>query len=640
MSGIDGIVNLDGAAIDRDLLARMTDYSAFRGPDAQKIWHHASVGLSHTMLRTTWEAETECQPLTLDGEIWLTADARIDARQELVQQLETQLHRSITSERIPNDAELILYSYEAWNEDCLKHLIGDFAFAIWDGRLRHLFCARDHFGVKPFFYARTSHKFIFSNTLNALRLDEEVSDTLNETAIGDYLLFGVNQDLSTTIFRDILRLPGGHSLKVANGSITTHRYWTPGTNSLDVGREPTDSYVEQFTELLSDAIEDRLRTNRVAISMSGGLDSTAVAAVARDLLRPGSSLHAYTVVYKKLIPDQEHYYSKAAAEHIGIPITHVNADKYSLFDEQIPGDLDQAEPFLLSPQTGQFNDLLRLCAGSGRVALTGWDGDAFMSEPPSTHFASSAKQLKLKDLAASMSWYVWTQRGLPPVGFRTRLKRVFGKQLESLYPEWIDESFAQRTNLSERWKQAWQNDVDSGETRPSAMNALNSKVWASLFEGYDAGATKLHLEMRHPLIDLRLVEFLLAIPAVPWCVNKHILRVAMKDQLPVSVINRPKAGLAGDPALQLARDASVRWLDSFEVSPQLSNFVNLDLRRSIADEETSDGLWASLRVFALNYWLTHSQSIVRRTSDKQVTNHDCNKDLNCLDCLNGDDDGT
>jgi asparagine synthase (glutamine-hydrolysing) len=617
MSGIVGIVNLDGAPVDRDLLERMTDHVVFRGPDARESWSHCNTGLGHTMLCTTWEAETESQPLTLDGEVWLTADARIDARQELVRKLETQLRRSITSERIPNDAELILYAYEAWNEDCLKHLIGDFAFAIWDGRSKRLFCARDHFGVKPFFYARTSRRFIFSNTLNALRLDVEVSDDLNETAIGDYLLFGVNHDLSTTIFRDILRLPAGHTLTVANGSVTTCRYWTPTTHE-QVSFGDTDSYVEHFTELLSDAIEDRLRTNRVAVSMSGGLDSTCVAAVARDLLDPESTLHAYTVVYKDLIPDQERYYSKAAAEHIGIPVTHVNADKYSLFDEQVAGDLDQAEPFLLSPLTGQFNDLLRLSAGSGRVALTGWDGDAFMNEPPNTHFAASAKQLKFKDLAAGMSWYVWTQRGLPPVGFRTRLKRVFGKEIENFYPDWIDASFAQRTNLRERWKQAWQRDNDSGETRPSAMNALNSKIWASLFEGYDAGATKLHLELRHPLIDLRLVEFLLAIPVVPWCVNKHILRVAMKDQLPASVINRPKTGLAGDPALQLVRDASVRWLDSFEVSPQLSAFVNLNLRKSIADEQTSDGLWASLRVFALNYWLTNSQSIDRRTSENQV----------------------
>jgi asparagine synthase (glutamine-hydrolysing) len=139
------------------------------------------------------------------------------------------------------------------------------------------------------------------------------------------------------------------------------------------------------------------------------------------------------------------------------------------------------------------------------------------------------------------------------------------------------------------------------------MRALNSKIWTSLFEGYDPGATKLQLEVRHPFLDVRLVEYLLAIPTRPWCVNKHLLRRAMSDKLPAAVLNRQKTGLMGDPALQLARRASVRWLDDFEVSPQLRAFVNLNRRRPVAEEKTSDALWASLRVFALNYWLINSR---------------------------------
>jgi Asparagine synthase len=118
---------------------------------------------------------------------------------------------------------------------------------------------------------------------------------------------------------------------------------------------------------------------------------------------------------------------------------------------------------------------------------------------------------------------------------------------------------------------------------------------------------------------VRLVEFLSSIPVSPWRVNKHILRAAMKDKLPAAVLNRRKTPLTRDPALQLVRRGSVRCVDSFEVSPQLRAFVNLNRRRSLADEETSDGLWANLRIFALNYWLTHSQHGVQRTSQAQVT---------------------
>ncbi|HET9712015.1 MAG TPA: asparagine synthase-related protein, partial [Pyrinomonadaceae bacterium] len=302
----------------------------------------------------------------------ITADARIDGREELIAKLprapETQ-----------NDSELILLAYETWGEDCLKHLIGDFAFAIWDSRSRRFFCARDHFGVKPFFFTHVANTFKFSTNLNSLRTG---SDALNETAIGDYLLFGLNQDLSTTTFREIQRLPPAHSLTLHNGSLSIRRYWTPDT-SKEVRYRDSDSYVERFNELLQRAVRDRLRARRVAVSMSGGLDSTSLAAVACEL---GADVHACAVVYDKLIPDEERYYATLAANHMGIPISYVVADRYSLFDEQVQGDLNQPEPFLLSPQTAQFHTLLRLCEAHSNIGFTGFDGDAFMNEPKQRRF--------------------------------------------------------------------------------------------------------------------------------------------------------------------------------------------------------------------------------------------------------------
>lgn len=475
----------------------------------------------------------------------------------------------------------IVQAYETYGEECVKHLIGDFAFAIWDSRSQKLFCARDHFGVKPFFYACVSGDFIFSSSLNELREHPGVSDELNETAIGDYLLFGVNQDLSSTTFRDIQRLPPAHCLTFANGSIAVRRYWTPSITQ-EIRFRDDRSYVERFSELLTDAVKDRIGSDRVSVLMSGGLDSTSVAAIVCDL-RGADSVKACTVAYEKLIPDEEGFYSTIAGNHLGIQGAQINADGYGLFE----GDLDQPEPFLISPLGGQFRDSLRACADGGRVALTGWDGDAFMNERP----------LRL----------------------RTRISRLLRKKhVHCSYPEWIDDSFAKRTDLSERWEASYRAQEPVDQKRSAAMRALNSKMWAPLFEGYDPSVTKLDLEVRHPFIDLRVVEFLLAIPPLPWCVNKHILREAMKDRLPAAVVNRPKTGLAGDPALQLVRRASVRWLDSFEVSPQLERFVNLDRRRLLADEQTPDGLWASLRVYALNHWLTNSQPIARRTPENLI----------------------
>ena len=529
MSTIAGIVNLDGAPIDRDLL-----------------WVDGNVGFAQ-------------QPFTLDREVCLIADARIDGGNG---------HDA--------DEQAILNAYQKYGENCVDYLIGDFAFVIWDKRLRRLCCARDHFGVKPFFFAQVANSFIFSNALNTLRLDSRVSDALNENAVGDYLAFGLNQDLTTTIFRDIQRLPAGHTLSLSNGIITTRCYWTPTVKD-EIRFRDGQSYVDRFDELFTAAIKDRLRTNRISISMSGGLDSTSIAVIARDLLQQTpepSIVQGFSNVYDKLIPDEERHYSTLAASAIGIPINHNDADKYELF----AGELNQPEPFLISPLSGQFNDLLRLMATNGPVALTGYDGDALMNE------TTSARPL-------------WT-----------RIRRIKQKPIRIEYPNWIDESFAKRINLKDRWREP----EIVNERRPATLRALQSRVWAPLFEGYDKHVTQLPLEVRHPFIDVRLVEYLLSIPAKPWCVNKHILRCAMKDRLPAAVLNRPKTPLAGDPALQLSQRSGVRWLDNFEVTPQLTCFVNLKVRRSLAEEKTPNALWTNLRLFAFNHWLTHSLPFDRR----------------------------
>jgi asparagine synthase (glutamine-hydrolysing) len=628
MSGIVGIINLDGAAADRELLGRMTDFMSFRGPDAKNIWIGDNVGFGHTMLRTTFEAETEKQPLSLDGKVWLTADARIDGRSELIAKLEEKLRKRLrvpvppnvdeSDAGVPNDAELILYAYEAWGEDCVKHVLGDFAFAIWDSRQRRLFCARDHFGVKQFYYALVGSTFVFSNTLNCLRLHPAVSDELNEVAIGDYLLFGLNQDLSSTVFSDIHRLPQASCLTASNTDKSIRQFWSAPRD--EIRFRNSEDYVARFKELFWAAVDDRLRMNKVSLSMSGGLDSTSVAAVARNLLLRRSAaaqLRAYVVVYDRLIPDEERRFSTLAASALQIPITHIAADDYLLFEERLPGELERPEPFLINADSAQFNELLRSMAKHSRVALSGWDGDAFMNEPPNSHFAELAKNLKIKKLMTDMGWFVWSRHQLPPIGFRTRLKRWRGTHPRRAFrPQWIDKSFSERLNLPERWNEFTSEPAQRHPTRPYAFRVLNSTSWAPLFESYDAGSSRLALEMRHPMIDVRLVEYLLSIPAIPWCVNKEILRSAMAGKLPEAVLNRPKTPLAGDPALYQVEESKVRFVDNFEPVPKLAEFVDLTACPRLAGEQNVDRLWTNLRPFGLNDWLVHTLSAGGSTEKK------------------------
>jgi asparagine synthase (glutamine-hydrolysing) len=149
MSAIFGIYHLDGKPVAQDNVERMSEVLAHRGPDGSKIWLYENLGLGHRMLWTTPESLREILPLaTADGNLVITADARIDNRDELIRLLGLQNHQADTI----SDSELILTSYQKWGEQCPEKLLGDFAFAIWDARRQSFFCARDRFGVKPFYY--------------------------------------------------------------------------------------------------------------------------------------------------------------------------------------------------------------------------------------------------------------------------------------------------------------------------------------------------------------------------------------------------------------------------------------------------------------------------------------------------------
>ena len=168
MSGIAGIVNLDGSPVDRSEVEALTAQLRRRGPDGEGVWVEGNVGLGHTLLRTTSEPEHQSQPTSLDGQVWITADARVDDRAELVRKLvasDRSEIRQLGELRSASDEALILHAYHAWGEACVDHLLGDFAFAIWDGRRRRLFCARDQLGVKPFFFAITGQLLLFSSEL-------------------------------------------------------------------------------------------------------------------------------------------------------------------------------------------------------------------------------------------------------------------------------------------------------------------------------------------------------------------------------------------------------------------------------------------------------------------------------------------
>jgi asparagine synthase (glutamine-hydrolysing) len=605
MSGICGVLNLDGAPIIAHELERLTAFLDFRGPDARHQWIGGEVGLGHTLLRTTSRLEAEHQPLSLDGEVWITADARIDGQAELRRKLKASCREVPAT---AHDAALILHAYCAWGEECTGHLIGDFAFAIWDGRRKRLFCARDHFGVKPFFYALVGNCLLFSNTLNCVRCDPAVASRLNELTIADFLLFESNQDPETTAFSDVRRLAPAHCLTVGAEGLKTRRYWSLPYDAR-VQYRGEGEYVERFRELLDCAVADRIGADRVALTLSGGLDSAGIAATAKAL-RPHAcapvQLRGYTAVYDSLIPDEERVYSGMVSQRLGIPISYLAVDGYQLYERYDALKQKFPEP-VHDPLAAIAFDLSRDAAAYARVVLTGYDGDALLSESPRAYFASLLQNGSWGRLLSNSFAYAVAEGRLVPTGALKRLNPWARKSIRATgeFPAWLNPDFVHRLKLRERFEDAASNaDSVAHPIRPRAFRIFESIMRRSnFFESSDPGCTGSLVEYRHPLMDVRLLEHCLSLPPYPWCVGKEILRRSLRGMLPEPVRTRPKTPLAGFPHHELLKQQHSRWVDEFAVSQETSAFVERAKIPSACAEADPQKSWTNLRPLSLELWL-------------------------------------
>ena len=601
MSGIVAIFHPDGAPIERALLQSLVDFLDYRGPDAHETWMGSSIGLGHTLLRTTRESFAERQPVGFEGRYWITADARLDGRGELLAALD--LSRSDFGPSIP-DSELILRAYAKWGAACVEHLRGDFSFAIWDEHNKHLFCARDQFGIKPFYYASVGSVVILSNTLDCIRRHPAVSGRLNDLAIADFLLFDMIRDPAATSFADIQRLPPAHTLVCRRDGISLRRYWVLPVSAPIHHKRPMEC-VEQFRELLDQAVADRLRTNSVGVLMSGGLDSPTVAASAQRILaRNGSAngLCAYTEVIESLIPHEERRYAGLVAEALKIPI-EFQADEMGLWEYQNHEDSLWPEP-VHSPGSEGSRAQLRQIAVRHRLALTGFGADPALSCLLSVHFLDLLKKKQIIHALVGAMRYLAAERRFSRLYLRTRWQRWFASKSQApYYPGWLNRDLEQQLGLRDRWRASTQATAPNAAVRPAAYESMVDPVWPILFEGCDPGVTRVPVEVCHPFFDLRLVDFLLALPALPWCSDKELLREAARGILPEAVRLRRKSPLLADPLIALLQQPESAWIDSFESVPELGRYVERHLIPKVFGEKDVWAAWIHLRPLSLNFWL-------------------------------------
>lgn len=572
MSGIMGVYHLNGHPVDQENISKMVDILAHRGPDAADTWIDGSVGFGHRMLWTTPESLIEKLPLVKqDGNLVITSDARIDNREELIGALQIN---NYPADKI-TDSELILAAYEKWGEKCPKHLLGDFAFAIWNKRKQQLFCARDPMGVKPFYYYRSNKLFAFASEIKALLCLTEVPCKINELCIGLYLV-GISEDEEITFYQDIQRLPKAHSLTINSQGNKLQGYW-----SLDPSRElklsSNEEYAEAYREILTEAVRCRLRSAfPVGSMLSGGLDSSSIACLASDILKQEGKhkLNTFSGIFPNLPEEQrkfidERYYVDLVVAKGGILPHYVEADRLSPLTEydKVSWHMDEA---FCAPNLYMHWALYKTANQQDvRVVLDGIDGDSTISHGQSYlsdlvhtfRFKTFLKQAKAYasrcNLPLMQVLWEWGLLSVVPESFWKfqQHKRFTNKAIvaETI----INPVFAERLNLSEKVAEILQKNsqVPMWTARQIHWHSLNSGLIQSALEIADKAACAFSVSPSYPFCDRRLMEFCLAIPPEQkfsggW--TRLIARRALAGILPNALqtrISKANLGASSKPNL-------------------------------------------------------------------------------------------
>jgi asparagine synthase (glutamine-hydrolysing) len=607
LSGIVGMFHRNNAPVDAPLLHALTQSLACRSSDDNGVWVQGPVGFGHALPQTTWESRDKKQPASLDGEFWLTADARLDDRCELIRQLRDAGGK--VSDLAP-DTELILLSYRSWGPNCLDNLRGDFAFALWDVRAKTLFCARDHFGIKPFYFTQQNNLFLFSNTLDCIRTHPAISEELNDSAIADFLLFGLNFDQSTTSFREVQRLAPAHCLTVSADAFELRQYWTPPING-HIRYRRDEEYVEHFQSLLESAVKDRLRADRVGILLSGGMDSTSLAATAREISKSSGAtdIYTYTALYESLIVDGEASHASEVANFLGVPNRRIAMDHLQPFTW--PGDSNHTLPDPPdNPFFGALFEQFSVIAKDCGVLISGEGNDNLMYFQMWPYIQELKRKNDWKRLLREVPQYLRV-RPFPWRGIRAQLTKSLSRNPgRSAILPWIEPDFARRMNLEQRWREGSEllMPITPHPVRPKAHASLGLPHWASMFENENSGVTRYPVDVRYPFLDLRIMEYLLALPPFPWFFQKALLRKAMEGKLPESVRVRPKTPFRGDPLLAYFRRDGVKRPIQVLPNVGLDRYINREALPQLHGSMEPEQVISATRPHCLNFWLQSLRS--------------------------------
>jgi asparagine synthase (glutamine-hydrolysing) len=549
MSGFFGLFNRDEIALPRGSADKMLESISCWKPDTNGKWESECAAVGHSMLWNTPQSKLEQLPYQHEHLI-ITMDARLDDRQGLAE----RLNLSNCNLNTTTDSELILKAYCKWAEECPKYLLGDFAFAIWDTEKQQFFCARDHIGVKQFYFHLTSSFFALSNDLKALSEYPDIPKTPDDVAVANFL---VNSELihnEKTFFKEIQKLQPAHSLIVTNSLTECKCYWTAHTTSKNISISP-EACATKLRTLLNTAVYDRIHSAYPIIShLSGGIDSSAIAVIAaRKLKESNRTLLAFNWLQEPSPTSDLTYYewanSKTITDLEGITHKYVSLSRDDIYQHMSNHTIAYGNSAIF---WYEFTIHKVAREKGARSILSGWGGDEVASYHGQSYFSdllfhwkffTFLKELKahcienkqhfLKRIAAIL-YHKVLLISLPSLLARY-MPRNRNRQKPNL--RFIKKDF-QAVFLNE-WKKASLQNSRAPTIKMDMLHYLDLGHIQSRIESWAAGAMPNRLEYSYPLLDKRIIEFVLSLPAecfVRKGKKRYLYRMAIKDLLPEEVL--------------------------------------------------------------------------------------------------------
>ena len=533
---------------------------------------------------------------TLDGRSWIVGRVRLDGRDDLRARLKS---RSMKVEKDVSDAGLCLLAYDAWQDRFVDHLAGDFAFVVWDETRQRLIAARDQFGVRSLFHGKNGARGVVGDSLDWVVAQAAPDRRLDDYWMADFLTLNCSREFERTAYRDVSRLAPGHVLTWRSSGEDIRRYWR-----LEVAEplylDRRETYGELFRDLVARAIVDRAPTRgKVGIAMSGGLDSTTLAACAASTLGDPRRVVAYCEHYEELIDIGEDAYASLAARHLGIDLQVERYDEAAYDPLWQQRGIRPEEPLQTIVSAFPVSVLYRALAARAPVWFEGEGPDNALMFDRDPYLRWLYRRGSWRRLAGTLLDYA-AIKGVSGWKETLRRKTSSGGDERDLdpAPPWLSRDLIDRVRLAERIRDLGDGGDPSHPWHPRAVESLTSPIWQAYYSEYDLQEQLGPARWRHPFVDLRVLNFMLSVPTIPWGWQKALIREAMDGRLPDAILQRRKLPLPASPVVEKLRR---HGLPQCLTSQRLVPFVDVASLPTVRGSK--DELGQSLNAYVVDHWL-------------------------------------